>query len=300
MSQATANTIDERRLKRARSRAAATYDGSAVLQREVERRMLERLELVRLPEGPIIDIGCATGSGMRALAQRYPKASIVGVDPSLEMLRRAQGAQPLHRRLMQSLRGKQHFFCATSAEYLPFASRTFALAWSNLFVHWAADPERLCRELLGTLMPGGLLMFSCLGPDTLQELKRAFDAAGRPPSVHRFMDMHDLGDLLVHAGFADPVMDMEYITLTFSDLRDLAHDLRSQGATYCGLPESRPVLTRNQWLRLIQAYEPMRRDGKLPTTFEIVYGHAWKPQHGPRKTAEGLDVVRIHRPARSE
>lgn len=295
MSENTRNNVDSRRFRRARARAATTYDSVAVLQAEVERRMLERLDLVRLPLGPLLDVGCATGSGVRKLSERYPGVPVIGVDPSLNMLRRTQSAQPLHRRLLSAFRRSQAHFVAADPHALPFSPKTFSLAWSNLFVHWSGDPEGLFRELLRTLVPGGLLMFSCLGPDTLEELKRAFNAIAYPPSVHRFIDMHDLGDLMAHCGFADPVMDMEYVTLTYPDLTALAHDLRSQGATFASPRVAEAPLTRATWLRLIQAYEPMRREGKLPATFEIVHGHAWKPEHGPRKTAEGLDVVRIHR-----
>ena len=163
------------------------------------------------------------------------------------------------------------------------------LVVSNLALHWTSAPEAALAEAQRVLRRGGLLMFSTLGPDSLKELAQAsVDAQGRSP-VHRFIDMHDLGDLLVNSGFADPVMDMEYLTLTYPRMEDLFRDLRGSGALSAVL-ERLGCAPRVGASALAQRYERLRRDGRLPATFEIVYGHAWKPEQGPRVTADGSAV----------
>jgi malonyl-CoA O-methyltransferase len=292
------NATGRRRLRRARDRAARRYDRAAALPDEVGRRMLERLEMVRLPEGPILDAGCATGATTRLLAQRFPRVPLLGMDAAPAMVREARAALPAIRRVLSGLAGTAPRWLAGDIDSLPVASRRFALAWSNLVLHWLPDPAAAFAEMLRTLVPGGLLMFSTLGPDTLKELRSAFAQADGRAHVHGFPDMHDLGDQLVHAGFAGPVMDMETITLTYPSADAMLHELRDLGSINA-LPERARSLTgRARWRRMVEALETHRRDGRIPATFEIVYGHAWKPEQGPTRTDDGRQVIRIHRGGR--
>ena len=287
-----------RRLRCARDRAASRYDRAAALPDEVGRRMLERLEMVRLPEGPILDAGCATGAITRLLAQRFPRVPLLAMDAAPGMVRQARVTLPAMRRVLSSLTGTSPRWLAGEIDSLPVASRRIALAWSNLVLQWAPDPAAAFAELLRTLVPGGLLMFSTLGPDTLKELRSAFAQADGRAHVHGFPDMHDLGDQLLHAGFADPVMDMETITLTYSSAEALLRELRDLGSINA-LPERGRGLTgKARWRRMVDALESHRRDGRIPATFEIVYGHAWKPEQGPARSDDGRQVIRIHRHAR--
>jgi malonyl-CoA O-methyltransferase len=181
---------------------------------------------------------------------------------------------------------------AADAAQLPLASRSAGLVWSNLLLHWLDDPIPALAEAHRVLEVGGLLMFSTLGPDSLKELRAAFSDGYA--HTQRFADMHDLGDMLVGCGFSDPVMDMEVITLTYDDLDTLFAELRSAGSM-CAMKARRHGLTgRRSWEAARAAYEGLRRDGKLPATFEIVYGHAWKA--APKQTPDGRAIVRFDLP----
>ena len=214
-----------------------------MLAREVEARMLERLQYIKLEPGRILDAGCGDGHGAKRLAERYPGAQVLALDFALPMLQAARSQDPWLRRVLKV---------------------------------------------------GGLLMFSCYGPDTLKELRNAFAARDAAPHVHGFVDMHDLGDMLSVCGYSAPVMDMEVITLTYADAEALLADLRATGQQNV-LAERRRGLTGKGVLEGMRAaYEQLRRDGRLPASFEIVYGHAWKAQ--PRLTEDGRAIVTMHAP----
>ena len=232
-------SVDARAVRRHFARAAATYDAAAVLQREVGRRMAEKLDVVKLAPAAILDAGCGTGDAQADLALRYPDARHVALDVALPMLAVAQreGARAALRVLAHPLRalGRRARRCrtmsaATSAR-LPFAAGAFDLAWSNLALQWADDLPQALAELGRVLRAGGLVTFSTFGPDTLRELRAAFAGVDRHSHVSRFTDMHDIGDMLVGAGFGDPVMQMEYMTLTYADAWAMLRDLKAIGAT---------------------------------------------------------------------
>ena len=288
---------DKRRIRRNFARAAAGYDRAAVLSREACARMLERLDLVRLAPSRILDAGSGTGAAARAVAQRYPRARVTALDFCLPVLRMQRGGGLWAEVLRAAMgRGAMNRVCA-DFERLPVRTGVIDLVVSNLALHWSDAPEAALAEMQRVLRRGGLLMFATLGPDTLKELAQSSaDGRGRSP-VHRFIDMHDLGDMLIRSGFADPVMDMEYLTLTYARIEDLFRDLRSSGAlsAWAG-----PVGLRTpRWReRLTQHYEELRRDERLPATFEVIYGHAWKPEQGPRVAADGRAVIRVDLPRR--
>lgn len=273
------------------SRAARGYDAAAVLAREVARRMGERLDLVTLQPARILDIGCGTGADLRLLAERYPQAERIGCDFSLAMLREAGEELPWFKRLLPGGRAREAVRVCGEVSRLPLAGGSISLAWSNLMLHWLVDPLPALSEIQRVLAVDGLLMFTTFGPDTLKELRRCFAQADALPHVHRFIDMHDLGDALVKAGFAEPVMDMETLTLTYDGIDALLRDLRVSGAQ-CALAGRRRGLSgKTLWARVHAAYEMHRRDGRLPATFEVVYGHAWKP--APRSTADSRTIVQF-------
>ena len=275
----------KRDVRRAFDRAARTYDEAAVLQREVCARLLDHLDPMRLEPRRAVDLGCGTGHAFDRLAARFPGACLVGLDIAPAMLARARERSPWWRRLLGSRRPA--LVCA-DAERLPLASGCLDLVFSNLALQWC-DPERAFAESARVLGTGGLLLFSTFGPDTLKELRAAFAEADGSPHVNHFADMHDLGDALVHAGFADPVMDMERITLEYDTALAVARDLKAIGAVNSLPSRARGLPGRERWRRMSAAYERFRRNGLLPATWEVVYGHAWKVPS--RKRADGRHVV---------
>ena len=266
------------------ARAAASYDAAAVLAREVGRRMDERLEYIRLAPSHVADIGCATGDGIRSLQKRYPAALPVALDLAWPMLQQVRHKTPLWQRLS---RRQARLLCA-DVHALPLAGFSQSLLWSNLMLHWLDDPRPALQEMQRVLKVDGLLMFAMLGPDTLKELRTACLACGIEPPLRNFLDMHDVGDMLLDAGFADPVMDMEMLTLTYASPRGLLRDQRQLGCRNAMLGE----LPWRDWRRVLQQYSRQCAAGQpLAASFEIIYGHAWKPE--PRQIADGRAIIRF-------
>lgn len=281
--------IDKRAVRRSFEHAAATYDAAAVLQHEVCARMLERLQYVKHRPGAILDAGSGTGNAIPSLLERYPGTIVVAIDLARAMLERTRGRV----RWWQTLPGLRPplFPVCADLERLPLARDSIGLVWSNLALQWVNELPRAFAEMYRILEPGGLLMFSTFGPDTLKELRASYAGTDGRTHVNRFADMHDIGDALVVGGYADPVMDMEKITLTYRDVRTLMRELKAIGAH--NSTRGRPgTLSPKSMLRTVERnYEAFRREGTLPATFEVVYGHAWKPQ--ARVSATGRRVIDI-------
>lgn len=279
--------MDKARVRASFDRAASSYDAAAVLQAEVRSRMLERLDLVKIAPKRILDAGCGTGHATATLAARYPSSELVALDIALGMLKVTQRRQGLAghklvRRLVSMLGiSRQRHVCA-DIEQLPLASASMGLIWSNLAIQWCNDLDAAFGEAHRVLQPEGLLMFSTFGPDTLKELRYA--AAADPAHIHvsRFIDMHDIGDALVRAGFSAPVLDVERYTLTYEDVLGVMRDLKAIGAHNAADGRARGLMGRGFLRRLTENYEQFRTAGRLPATFEVVYGHAWKPAPKPQ------------------
>ena len=284
--------------------SASTYDEHAFLQREIGGRLFERLQYIKLAPQRVLDIGSGTGYATQKLRDHYRNATLVALDLAPDMLQIAR-SKAASTSLVKRIFGKQHdreYLCA-DAESLPLAAESIDLALSNLALQWC-DPEKVAKEASRVLKPQGLFMFTTFGPDTLKELRAAFKAIDDAPHVNTFPDMHDIGDILVHAGFADPVMDQEIITLTYTDLKPLLRELKGIGAHNVMPGRATGLMGRQRWQRMVDAYEGFRKDGRLPATYEVVYGHAWKPEFGKRKTIDGQQAIdlaefkrMLHKPA---
>ena len=295
--------VDPRAVRRAFAEAAATYDAAAALQHEIGMRMAERLDYVKLAPSVILDAGCGTGDAVGDLGVRYPAARIVAFDIALPMVlaarARLRAGRSTFRRLLRPFAARSMaeaaFVCA-DINALPFAGVACDLVWSNLALQWVNDLPRAFGEFRRVLKVGGLLSFTTFGPDTLREVRAAFAGVDGRTHTNRFVDMHDIGDMLVHAGFADPVMDMEYVTLTYESPQALVAELKAIGATNRTRGRPRGLMGRARWARAVARLEALRRDERIPATFEVIYGHAWKVP--PRTTPEGHAIVRLQRPGR--
>jgi malonyl-CoA O-methyltransferase len=263
------------------SLAATTYDSAAVLAAEVGRRMAERLDYVKISPQRVADIGCATGDGIRELSRRYPKALPLALDFAYPMLQQVQTRSSF----MQRMRRTAPRLLNADVQALPLQNGSFGLVWSNLMLHWLDDPLPAFRELQRSLEVSGLVMFSMLGPDTLKEIRSVCVACGIEPPLRNFHDMHDIGDMLVAAGFADPVMDMEIITLTYPNPRGLLRDQRHLGVRDAIFGK----LNWRDWRRVFATWQAQYQTDDLPASFEIVYGHAWKP--ASRTVDDGRAII---------
>jgi len=280
--------IDSAAARRRFSRAAATYAGASRLEAEIGARLLERLEYVKIQPRRVLDAGCGTGRERDALAGRYPQAELWLQDFALPMLRRVAPAAGILGRLTGA---RSALAVCADLERLPLAPQRFDLVFSNMVLHWAKEPLGALREVRRVLGAGGLFLFSTLGPDTLSELRAAAGAM----RVHAFSDMHDVGDALLAAGFSGPVMDRERVTLVYADGTALLRDLRASGQT-CSLASRRRGLSGRQFrARLDAGLASQTRDGQLSVTYEIVYGHAWRPALADGAASQA--VVRFQRRA---
>jgi malonyl-CoA O-methyltransferase len=251
------------------NRSAQDYANHAVLQRTVAERLLERLELVNISPKIIIDVGSGPGGAARQLAKMYKGAQVLQLDLSMEMLRQSRSQD-------SRFFSKQQYICG-DAESLPLGRDTAELVFSSLMLQWCNDLDAAFTQMQNTLKKQGLFLFATLGPDTLKELRSSWAEVDDELHVNTFIDMHDVGDALLRAGFVEPVMDVEHISLTYEDCFSLMKDLKTLGASNADDNRSRGLTGKNKIKDLESAYEKYRTGGRLPATYEVVYGHAWAP-----------------------
>lgn len=271
--------IDRKAMRVAFEKAAASYDAVAVLQQEVADRLVERMDLMAMKPVSILDAGTGTGFVSKLLAERYPKAKITALDLAFNMLKQAKGKRTFKQRW-----NKQFSYVNAEVENLPFADASIELIISGLTLQWCQDLPKVFAEFKRVLAPGGLLMFSSFGPDTLKELRQSWAAVDELAHVNAFADLHDVGDALVQSGFADPVMDMEMLTVTYKDVKTVMRDLKQIGAHNVMQGRSHNITGKNKLQKMMQAYEQFRVDGLLAVTHEVVYGHAWVPEEKEYKS----------------
>ncbi|HEY5102696.1 MAG TPA: malonyl-ACP O-methyltransferase BioC [Steroidobacteraceae bacterium] len=261
--------LDDARVRCAFDRASRTYDGAAVLHERVRNELLERLPLFKLQPAIVLDLGAGTGHGARALRAAYRGALVIALDAAPGMLREARRRSGVFRKFAR--------VCAGAAQ-LPLASASVDLIFSNLMLQWCNDLKQPLAEVRRVLKPGGLFAFSTFGPDTLKELRAAWAAADGASHVNRFLDLHDVGDALVRAGFAEPVLDVERTVLAYRDALALMHDLQALGARNATNGRPRGLTGRGRMDKVRAAYEAFRRGEHLPASFEVLYATAWGTQ----------------------
>ncbi len=260
-------------------RAAPSFEERSVIAPLAAEELIDRLAVVRKTPARILDIGAGTGRTTRQIAQRYPDAEIIAVDVCSAMFEQ----WPRARRTLSSLfgLGRHHsgpHRVVADAANLPLADASMDFVVSNLALP-CCDPERFMAEVARVLTPGGVVMFTTVGPDTLRELAQAWESAGEAARLTPFPDMHDLGDIMLKAGLADPVVDMDMLTITHRHLVDLWADLRGTGSRCLRLDRTVTLTGRGTFRRVQEALDAQRDDaGLLRTTVELVHGHAFAPE----------------------
>ena len=278
------NRLDRSGVRQAFDRASATYDGSAVLQARVRTELLDRLAPMTLDPRVVLDLGAGTGHGSIALKRLYPRATVIALDVAHSMLQEARRQSRPFRRFER--------VCA-DAFALPIADASVDLCFSSLLLQWCDDLDAVLTEIRRVLRPGGFASLSTLGPDTLRELRAAWSAADPGSHVNAFLDMHDVGDALGRAGFSEPVLDVDRVTLTYGDVLSLVRDLKRIGAHNVAATRRKGLTGRATWQAMVAAYEPFRRGGRLPASYEVVYCAAW----GGAPRAAGAPSTEVRIPA---
>lgn len=259
--------LDKSAVKKSFNRGAAAYDHRAVLQAEILSRLLERLDYIKLKPGLVVDVGCGTGQGIRPLLTKYQKATVIGLDMAHSML--------THARKKYRWRDRKWLLNA-DMELLPLADNSVDLLFSSLAMQWSNDLVGTFSEFSRVGRTGGVLMFATFGVNTLKELRESWSLVDGSPRVHQFLDMHDIGDMMLSSGLSQPVMDMETITLEYGHFDGLLKDLKAIGATNAERNRSRGLMTRSRLQQLREAYESVAYvNGRYQATYEVVYGHAW-------------------------
>ncbi|MEO8063758.1 MAG: malonyl-ACP O-methyltransferase BioC [Pseudomonadota bacterium] len=260
-------SLDRRAVASAFDRASGSYDAAAALQERVRTELLSRLDELKVTPQAILDLGAGTGHASRALKRRFPKALTVAVDIAPGMLAQAK-AQSRWLRRFERVRA--------DAYALPFRDASFELVFSSLMLQWCDDLDAAFAELTRVLKPGGLLLFSTFGPGTLAELRDSWAAAdGQPNHVNHFFDPPTIGSALMHAGLAEPVLDVDRIVVNYPDAMTLMRELKAIGAHNVTHGRTRGLTSRRQLAAMIAAYESLRHDGKLPATYEVIHAVSW-------------------------
>jgi len=247
-------------------RASADYEAAAVLQARVGDELVDRLAMLNLVPGAVLDLGAGTGRLTGELKRRYRRAQVIALDLAPGMLREARRHMGLFRRFDR--------ICG-DVRRLPLADASVDLVVSNLMLQWCDDLDTALREIRRVLKPNGFFTFTTFGPDTLSELRAAWAAVDEYSHVNTFIDMHDVGDALMRAGLTEPVLDVERVTLTYPDVLALMRDLKVIGAHNVTAGRPRGLVGRQRLRGVEQAYEAWRHEGRIPATYEVVYGASW-------------------------
>jgi malonyl-CoA O-methyltransferase len=273
-------------IRKSFDRVSESYDRFAVVESRVRKEILERLELVDLKPRVILDAGCATGSWGGLLLKRFRRSRLLALDLSVGMLRQARKKRPRFRKL--------NVICADAAA-IPLRDASVDLICSNLMLPWCDDIDQVFREFRRVLTPRGLLTFSTLGPDTLTELRQSWRSVDDDIHVNRFVDMHDIGDALVRAGLAEPVLDVDCYRVTYERLIDMMREIKAVGAHNMNHGRPRGLTSRKRMRAVEAAYDRFSEDGRLPATCEVVFGQAWGPRVriGPDTTEVMIPITEI-------
>ncbi|WP_069470773.1 malonyl-ACP O-methyltransferase BioC [Candidatus Marithrix sp. Canyon 246] len=254
--------IEKQKVAESFDRAALTYDQWITIQKNIGDNLLERVEWLGIEPEHILEVGTGTGRLTRALTEQYKDANVYAIDISNHMLTQA------------ATLSKEQFICADAAQ-LPIADNSIDILVSNLMLQWCQDINSVIQEFARVLKPDGALFFSSFGPDTLQELRASWATVDDAIHVNNFIDMHHYGDSLLQAGLKNPVMDIDRVQWQYKQVKELMMELKNIGAHNINSERSRGLMGKHKFQAMIAAYEKYRlKDGLLPVTYEVIYGHA--------------------------
>ncbi|OUR64729.1 malonyl-[acyl-carrier protein] O-methyltransferase BioC [Methylophaga sp. 42_25_T18] len=291
-------TPDKHQVAQSFAHAAQQYDDVAILQRQTADELLDRLSLVKIQPNRILDLGAGTGRNLSLLAAKYPKAELIALDIAPAMLKQAQHRFQSDAGLKRWLpTHQQPAYMAGDAEALPLADNSVDMVYANLSLQWC-DPTKCFAEIQRVLRPGGLLSFTSLGPDTLNELRQAWAAVDDYPHVNIFYDPHDIGEAMMNSRLAEPVLDVDRLTLTYETAIALMKDLKELGAHNVNEGRRRGLTGKQAFEKVINAYEPFRKDGLLPASYEVIYGHAWCAEETQKQEKDGTVKIPVSQIAR--
>lgn len=279
------DSVDKHRIRRAFGRAAQGFETGDFLHKEIRDRLLSRLSIVKIAPHWVVDLGAGTGGATKSLLRTFPACRIVALDFSEEMLAKASPEPSDRAAPSDHSPTKRVTAVCADAQSLPISDQSIDLIFSNLLLQHCPDPLSVLKEARRILRFPGLFTFATLGPQSLHELGKAWAGADSFSHIAPVLEMHDLGDALIHAGFAEPVMYTEKLTVTYQSLARAMTDLRCVGSINATIDRNRGLTGRQTWQRLTDGYEQYRNaDGKLPATLEIIYGLAWsgQPDSGQR------------------
>jgi malonyl-CoA O-methyltransferase len=255
--------FDPRALARSFDRVGIQPAAAGAGPARIAGELLERLQFFKLEPRVIVDLGCGAGAASVQLRRRYPLAQVLAVDSAFAMARAARRSQRFWRRF--------DCLCA-DARALPLAAHSVDLVYSNLMLQWCDAPATLFAQVQQVLRPGGLMLFSTLGPETLRELRAAWASADQASHVSAFADMPRLAAAMSHAGLSEPVMDREILHTHYPDVRALMNELRGYGARHAADDRRRTLTGRTRLHQMIKAYESQRTDAGIPASWEVIYG----------------------------
>lgn len=260
--------IDIRNVRNAFNAAANNYDAFSLLQRTITDRLVESFDQIKIKPTSILDLGAGTGYGSRKLKQQFKKAHIYQIDISGEMLKQSRKQSP-------KFFSKNHFLCADACQ-IPLPKNHFDLVFSSLMLQWCNDLDAVFAEVKRVLKPGGVFLFTSLGPDSLKELRESWRQVDDQVHVNAFVDMHDIGDSLIRNGLEAPVLSIEHIVLTYDECKQLMRELKNIGAHNINKGRKKTLTGKHRLERVVKHYEKYRQNNKLPATYEVIYGHAWQ------------------------
>ena len=247
------------RVRNSFNNASSKYNENAFLQNEIALRLSEKLKVFSINPENIVDLGSGTGFLSEKTADIFPDASLICLDFAQQSL----------------IKNTQKLKVCADAYRLPFKSNSIDFVISNLMMQWCPDLKTLFNECHRVLKPQGLILFTTFGPETLKELKRSWSIVDDEAHVNEFIDMHDIGDQMIQSGFQSPIMEMEKLILTYEKVLDLMRDLKGIGAQSVE-NRSKSLTGKTKFKKMLEMYESYRENGKIPATYEVIYGHAWK------------------------